>query len=104
MRLEVDLDRNRIVLTWLDVAEESRRALPATLDVGAGGRLLGLDLGAPLPGVTEDGYLSLFPPLSHDVRSAEVEVAIAEADGRIARLEIPRRAPGYEITFPSGNQ
>ena len=80
------------------------RSVPGRLEVGAGGRLLGIDLGAPLAGVTADGYLELFPPLTSDVRTAPVELLVTERDGWVTRLELPRRGAGYEITYPSGNQ
>ena len=102
--MEVDLARNLIVVTLGHDLGGATRRVPAELEVGAGGRLLGLDLGAPLPGVTSDGYLELFPPLTSDVRTAPVEVAITEWEGRVTRLELPRRGEGYEITYPSGNQ
>ena len=104
IQLEVDLPRNMIVLTLEQDDGGTTCSTPARLDVGAGGRLLGLDLGRPLPGVTEDGYIELFPPLTSDVRTAPVELLVTERDGRVTRLDLPRRGEGYEITYPSGNQ
>lgn len=76
--------------------------LPADLDIGERGRLLGLELLLP------DG--TLFPIVIDDrpdpfARTARVEVAcLLGPDGAPARITLPRRGPGYEISYPSGNE
>ena len=69
----------------------------ATLDVGSNGRLIGLEIGEwyvtvmDLPGV-DDPY----------IRSTGVLVDIST--DAPPSISIPRRGPGYEITYPSGNE
>jgi len=100
--------------------------LPATLDVGARGRLLGVeisvaakpDLAAPWDGgdgpaivicdrETATLYLTLEHP-SGDHREARSAVAsirvLADGGGGLIAVEIPRRGHGYEIAYPSGNR
>lgn len=103
-------------------------ALEATLDVGARGRLLGLELpvaaspalaapwhgGAGPPVVTYDPtddtlYLDLdagADGLAHALaRSVVAPVRVlADAAGALVAIEIPRRGHGYELAYPSGNR
>lgn len=68
-----------------------------TLDVGANGRLLGVEIG--------DDYIHVMEsPLSDEpyVRSAEVMVKVSGDPSPF--VTIPRRGPLYEITYPSGNE
>jgi hypothetical protein len=102
--IEIDL---RLNVLRLNVGEpgddhgevESQRQ--ATIDIGAGGRLLGIDLG--------DSYAPVMPPEPDTDamgRSAVVEVTAVHdrASGHILSIVVPRRGVGYEITYPSGNQ
>jgi hypothetical protein len=93
----IDLATNAIRVRVPGLAAEPGVNRPALLDVGANGRLIGVEVGdawvsvMDLPG-EEDPY----------ARSASIEVAIsAETPPSIT---IPRRGPGYEITYPSGNE
>lgn len=95
-----------------------RRTLPAVLDVGAGGRLIGIEVelagaAAPAPDepaatidpATDSLYIAIEEHTDRHLRSAQVTVELAtDAAGRIAALTIPRRGAGYEITYPSGNR
>ncbi|MFM9106602.1 MAG: hypothetical protein ACKOWF_07880 [Chloroflexota bacterium] len=104
MRLRHDPGRNVLLF---ELAEGSGRwiEMPATIDVGEGGRLLGIEapgLGdSPLGGpfylaVSEAAGLS---------RSAAAQVrAEVDGDGRVLAIELARRGPGYEISWPSGNR
>ena len=77
---------------------------PATLTMGEGGRLLDLEVAAGSEG---DGGLDIevSPWLGGTVRQVSVRVqSWRSARGSLARLMIPRRGAGYEITYPSGNQ
>ncbi|MGH2534155.1 MAG: DUF2283 domain-containing protein [Thermomicrobiales bacterium] len=94
------------------------RSVPAVLDVGEGGRLIGVDVdhpGVALPADDEPAasldpttgalYLALEEPTDRHVRSAHVAVDLAtDAGGVLAALIVPRRGEGYEITYPSGNR
>jgi hypothetical protein len=67
------------------------------LDVGANGRLLGIEIG--------ESYIHVMESV-HDeepyVRSAEVTLSISGDSPPL--VTIPRRGPRYEITYPSGNE
>lgn len=103
--VEIDVVENTI---RLNLATE--RAMPsvgrapaatAVIDVGAQGRLIGVEL----PG----GYVEVMPPDADTesmVRSieAEVSVEIACSGEAIRTIVIPRQGDGYEITYPSGNR
>ena len=102
--LEVDLATNTLRLLLADgmaelPAYETREH--ATIDIGAGGRLVGVEL--------PDGYVDVMPAepgTEHLIRSsgAEVDVEREQASGAAVALTVPRRGEGYEITYPSGNQ
>lgn len=102
--LEVDLAANtlRLVLSGDKAGEAtSVERRPATIDVGSGGRLVGVEL--------ESGYVDVMPPQAgteHLIRSAEAEVMLEIGEGMEApiALVVPRTGAGYEITYPSGNQ
>ena len=67
------------------------------LDVGANGRLLGVELG--------DTYIHVMESADEDepyVRSAEVELVIS--DDTVPIVTIPRHGANHEITYPSGNE
>ncbi len=83
----------------------TRTSHPATLDVGEGGRLIGLELDGDADGPEADWYLELEPAPGQHTRSVAVEVTAGrDGEGHPLWLEWPRRGPGYEITFPIGNQ
>lgn len=67
------------------------------LDVGANGRLLGVEIG--------ESYVHVMESADEGetyVRSAEITVTITGDDPRF--VTIPRRGSTYEITYPSGNE
>lgn len=69
----------------------------ALLDVGANGRLIGVEIG--------DRYVSVMHLPEADepyVRSADVRLDISGDTPPF--ITIPRRGPAYEITYPSGNE
>jgi len=104
VNIELDLRHNMLsfrlaagnepVVDWIDI--------PGVIDIGERGRLLSLEL-FPM-----DGNAIIVPLEDHAdalARSAEIAVRCGlAADGGIAIAQIPRRGPGYEITYPSGNQ
>lgn len=103
--IEIDLASNTLRLVIDDSPHEAMRTSeteqPASIDIGAGGRLIGVALG--------DAYVPVMEPEAGTetlVRSAEIDVVVmAEADsGRILTIVVPRRGEGFEITYPSGNQ
>ena len=121
LRLTLDVERGRPV---------ARLDLPGYVDVGEGGRLVGVevltahgvDLSEALAEWVGDpvareyvavddktAYVTLsVPELAagrEEVRAARATLA-AELDEsrRLVALSIPRRGAGYEISYPSGNQ
>ena len=93
----VDLRQNalRIVVPELELSPGA--AVDGVLDVGANGRLLGVDLG--------DTYIRVMDPVAGRddfVRSAAVRLAVSMGEPRSVR--VPRHGANYEITYPSGNQ
>ncbi|MBA2759701.1 MAG: hypothetical protein H0U38_08420 [Chloroflexia bacterium] len=103
--IEIDLRMNVLRLNvgaMLDDLEHVvETGCSGSVDIGAGGRLLGVDLG--------ESYAPVMPPepgTEAMARSAVVEVtAIRDrASRQILSIVIPRRGEGYEITYPSGNQ
>ncbi len=125
MRIRHDAARNLLRL-------HLRRELPigaprpaqAAIDIGTGGRLLGLELladatlaapwlapsGDPLAPDYDSAGGSLYVPISADeggpnVRTALAEVSLAVGrDGALLAIDLPRRGHGYEISYPSGNR
>jgi hypothetical protein len=96
-----------------------RIAVPAVIDVGESGRLVGVeaDLSAvaappPEPAAAFDPasgtlYIALDDAAGRDhlTRSAAIAaIAALDAAGAPAELIVPRRGAGYEITYPSGNR
>jgi hypothetical protein len=101
--IEVDLAANtlRLALADGDAADITSETLPATIDVGVGGRLHGVELA--------EGYVDVMPPeagAEHLTRSAIATVTVERerGSGMLATVIVPRRGAGYEITWPSGNQ
>ncbi len=103
--IEIDLERNLLRLN-IETAPDGLDREPAfggsaSIDIGTGGRLLGVDLG--------DRYVPVMPPgpdTEAMVRSAYAEVEIVrEGETREpVSITVPRRGAGYEIAYPSGNQ
>jgi hypothetical protein len=93
----IDLPANTIRIRVPGFPGEPGEGREALLDVGSNGRLIGLEVG--------EWYISVMElPGADDpyVRSATVRVDVSsDAPPSIA---IPRRGPGYEITYPSGNE
>jgi hypothetical protein len=99
-----------------------------TIDVGAGGRLLGVEVpldpasplaapwrgGDPPPSAAFDPESGgLYLPLEPDpgasagalVRSVRAPLRLlADPQGALVAVEVPRRGHGYEIAYPSGNR
>lgn len=106
--ITVDLARNQLTLHLGDAAVVHPGGHPApptqsavaTLDMGTGGRLLGLDMAGR--------YLAVSEPAPADValaRSFDAPVTLHfAADGSLTSVAVPRRGSGYEITYPSGNR
>lgn len=101
--IEVDLAANTLELRFGEsgAAPEVIADVPATVDIGTGGRLIGVELAA--------GYVEVMAPepgTDHLTRSAEVAVSVARerGSGELVAVTVPRRGAGYEITWPSGNQ
>jgi hypothetical protein len=101
--IEIDLAANTLRLQ-LGAGEEgavTTERVPATIDIGTGGRLVGVELPA--------AYVDVMEPeagTEHLTRSAEAEVVVERkrGSGEAVSVTVPRRGAGYEITYPSGNQ
>lgn len=100
--LEVDLASNTLRLVLAGLEEGCRLEVvseTATIDIGTGGRLVGVEL--------TDRYVDVVPPqpgTEHLIRSSAVEVSVERAGASMVALVVPRLGAGYEITYPSGNQ
>jgi hypothetical protein len=91
----VDLALNaiRLRVPGLDLHEAST----GVLDVGANGRLLGVEM--------DETYITVMESPRHQesyTRSAVVALTISGDDP--AYVAFPRRGPEYEITYPTGNE
>jgi len=94
-RITVDLRANRLILD-IDRSLLAVGRTPATIDIGALGRLLGVEVG----GV----YLSISDPVpGSELQGRSIEVGSEIPEG-CRQVIIPRRGPGWELSFPSGNQ
>lgn len=94
-RIQVDLRANRLLLD-IDQPLDGPNEATAIVDIGALGRLLGIEVA----GV----YLAISDPIAgSELQVRSVETPVRLADGR-RRLLLPRRGPGWELGFPSGNQ
>lgn len=93
----IDLAANAIRLRVPGLGLPETSAQEATLDVGANGRLVGLEIGEEYINVMEI-------PGAHEpyLRSTEIEVSVSGDEPPL--VSIPRRGPAYEITYPSGNE
>jgi hypothetical protein len=93
----IDFAANAIRLRVPELVTEPEATLDATLDVGANGRLVGLEVG--------EAYIQVMgQPDAHDphLRSADVRISISGDSPPY--VSIPRRGATYEITYPSGNE
>jgi len=96
----IDLGANaiRLVVPGLaGVVGGPGATMDGILDVGANGRLLGVEVGGDYVTVMDPP-----PGAEAHVRSASVTVGIAGTEP--PEISIPRHGRGYEITYPSGNQ
>jgi hypothetical protein len=122
--LTSDLSELRFTLGQTPVAMSL--SLPGVIDVGEGGRLLGLEVDlSSIPGesrLASDAWTSAQSAVSYDAddqrlyleimegegghsRSASLPVEVGfDAVGAPVQLAIARRGTGYEITYPSGNR
>lgn len=96
--------------------------IDAILDIGEGGRLIGVEFPADEAQLSQwlrDPIASAFVTHEHDgrayiqittasdgtARSTPIRVTVEyNADGDLTALAIPRRGHGYEVSYPSGNQ
>jgi hypothetical protein len=93
-QVTVDLRRNVLVLELS--APLGHEAATATIDIGALGRLIGVEVG--------ESYLSISDPVPGSElqgRSVTIGLPVASPDRAIV---LPRRGADWEISFPSGNQ
>lgn len=104
VRIEIDLRWNMIAVILGDpdvpVGPDAGAEQAGLLDVGAGGRLVGLEVG--------DHYVGISDALAgteHLTRSVAVPLWVNRApDGSLAAVLFGRSGNRYEISFPSGNQ
>ena len=83
----------------------STRGVPAQVDVGEGGRLLGVEVALAIEDSAQSVYVPIEEATGANVRTAPALVRVRTApDGRLLEVELPRRGAGYEITYPSGNR
>jgi uncharacterized protein YuzE len=106
MRLRHDFRRDLLRFELHDGAGALRET-GATIDIGEGGRLIGVEIEgvASHPG-SEPFYLTIGGGSGGvHARSAEVRVTIeTDHSGALLAVEVPRHGHGYEITWPSGNR
>lgn len=91
----VDIARNAIQLRVPGFREGD--AGEGLLDVGANGRLLGLEVGAT--------YIQVMAPMpggDPHARTALVPITVSADEPPL--VSVPRRGPAHEITYPSGNE
>jgi hypothetical protein len=93
----IDLAANAIRLSVPDFPETDEGEHPATLDVGANGRLIGLEI--------DDRYISVMDlPHEEDPYARSAGVSVRVVPGSPPWITLPRRGTSYEITYPSGNE
>lgn len=93
----IDLPANTIRIRVPGFSSTGDSTREALLDVGANGRLVGLEVG--------EEYINVMDIPNADesyIRSADVDIRISADDPPY--ISIPRRGPSYEITYPSGNE
>jgi hypothetical protein len=120
----------RLTLDGAGIAPAQRMRLRGYVDMGVGGRLIGIEMLRPdafdlrqalehwladevageyLSVAGDSAYIELSTPeeasINEQTRSVEaVFDAALDAGGQLVALAIPRHGDGYEITSPSGNQ
>ena len=94
---------------------------PGVIDIGQQGRLVGLEVRLPresmrrwaadLPAqffqIPVDGhvYITLDGEGNDEVRSAALTTTVEfDVQGLVLRIGVPRRGPGWELSWPSGNE
>jgi hypothetical protein len=107
MLIVVDTARNELrfelAVKW-KTGERGGETLtaPADLDIGERGRLLSLEV--HLPGQAAHTIV-IDDRTDPYARTARIAVRCTLApDGSLTRVTVPRRGPGYEISYPSGNE
>lgn len=94
-RVVVDLRANSLLLD-IDRRLHQSGLTPATIDIGALGRLIGIEIA----GV----YLSISDPVpGSELQGRSIDTSL-EITGAGRRIIVPRRGTGWELSFPSGNQ
>ncbi len=126
MELIHDSDTNTLRLELSDAANPDTlthtTTIDAILDVGAGGRLIGIEFpsseaelrpwlddpsSAPFVTLGPDGgaYIEITSGGDGTSRSTPIHLTVIQnAANELLSLIIPRRGDGYEISYPSGNQ
>jgi len=103
MLIVIDTARNQLQFE-LDAQGRGGEILtvPADLDIGERGHLLGLEL--QLPDQPPQAIV-LDDRADPYARTARVEATcLIGPDGALRRVTVPRRGPGYELSYPSGNE
>lgn len=91
----VDMAANTLELRVPGLPDVERR--DALLDVGANGRLLGVEI--------DNLYIQVMPAVADgDPHARSASVTVGVDPGEPAVVSLPRRGPGWEITYPSGNE
>jgi hypothetical protein len=103
MLIVVDTARNEL---WFELGADSGAGevmtAPADLDIGERGRLLSLEI--HLHQQTPQTIVIDDRPDPY-ARTAHITVRCTIApDGSLTRVAVPRRGPGYELSYPSGNE
>ena len=94
-RIVVDPRNNRLILE-LDRPPRVTGETRATLDIGALGRLIGIEFAG--------AYVAIADPVpGSELLSRSVEVTV-EIETDPPRVAISRHGPTWELSFPSGNQ
>jgi hypothetical protein len=94
-RIVIDLRRNELVLE-LDRPLAMAGDGVATIDIGASGRVLGVEAG--------DAYLAIADPVPGSESLVRSAISPVTVPAGARRLRVPRKGAGWEISFPSGNQ
>ncbi len=104
-RITLDPDRNTLRLILADGRVAGDREISAVIDIGEGGRLIGVELDGFTDSAGDPLYLALFSSTESNVRSVTATVYGQLTDsGMLIAIDVPRRGHGYEIAYPSGNQ
>ena len=94
VQITIDLRANTLILE-LDRSLDRIGTATATIDIGALGRLIGVEL--------EDSYFGIADPApgSEGLERSVTANILLHGERRIV---LPRKGEGWEISFPSGNQ